>query len=408
MSVSAAPEPEPREASGRRRRAASPATACSCSSRPLPSRSHATSRRSPSSSSPATCSWSTRRGHSPPRCPRAAPAARPAAAPLDARPPRAPRRWVVELRRATGRGAAAAGERLPLPAGARPSCSPLPRNAALGRVIHLAGRDCSTTWSTTGGRSATATRRAMAARAYQTVFATEPGSAEMPSAGRPFTPEMVTRLVARGIDLAPLVLHTGVSSLESDEAPYPERFRVPACDRGAGEPRANAGRKRRSPSARPRARAGVGGRRGRPGARGRRLDRARGRAGAPTARDRRHPDRLPRPQLLPPAAAGGYRRPGAARTRLPRARGPATCATSSATCCCVLPRLRLSGCAAACASSAAPDRLGLLAVRGPEQRSALAVPSSGEARRRGAAVASARAPPRRSPRPGRGRRATCR
>ena len=39
---------------------------------------------------------------------------------------------------------------------------------------------------------------------YQTVFATEPGSAEMPSAGRPFTPELVTRLVSHGIQIAPL------------------------------------------------------------------------------------------------------------------------------------------------------------------------------------------------------------
>jgi S-adenosylmethionine:tRNA ribosyltransferase-isomerase len=61
---------------------------------------------------------------------------------------------------------------------------------------------------------------------YQTVFASEPGSAEMPSAARPFTPEVVTRLVARGIGVAPLVLHTGVSSLEGDELPYPERYRV--------------------------------------------------------------------------------------------------------------------------------------------------------------------------------------
>jgi S-adenosylmethionine:tRNA ribosyltransferase-isomerase len=62
---------------------------------------------------------------------------------------------------------------------------------------------------------------------YQTVYATEPGSAEMPSAGRAFTPELVTRLVAAGIDVAPLVLHTGVSSLEAGEAPHPEWFRVP-------------------------------------------------------------------------------------------------------------------------------------------------------------------------------------
>ena len=62
---------------------------------------------------------------------------------------------------------------------------------------------------------------------YQTVFATEPGSAEMPSAGRPFTPELVTRLVSRGVEIAPLVLHTGVSSQESHEPPYEEFYRVP-------------------------------------------------------------------------------------------------------------------------------------------------------------------------------------
>ena len=62
---------------------------------------------------------------------------------------------------------------------------------------------------------------------YQTVFATDPGSAEMPSAGRPFTPELVTRLVSRGIQIAPLLLHTGVASLEHHEPPYEEFYRVP-------------------------------------------------------------------------------------------------------------------------------------------------------------------------------------
>ena len=61
---------------------------------------------------------------------------------------------------------------------------------------------------------------------YQTVFATEPGSAEMPSAARPFTPELVTRLVSRGVQIAPLLLHTGVASLEDHEPPYEEYFRV--------------------------------------------------------------------------------------------------------------------------------------------------------------------------------------
>jgi S-adenosylmethionine:tRNA ribosyltransferase-isomerase len=63
---------------------------------------------------------------------------------------------------------------------------------------------------------------------YQTVYATVPGSAEMPSAGRPFTPEVITRLVARGVAVTPLLLHTGVASLEADEDPYPEWFSVPA------------------------------------------------------------------------------------------------------------------------------------------------------------------------------------
>ena len=64
------------------------------------------------------------------------------------------------------------------------------------------------------------------ASTYQTIFATEPGSAEMPSAARPFTPELVTRLVSRGIQIAPLLLHTGVASLEDHEPPYEEFFRV--------------------------------------------------------------------------------------------------------------------------------------------------------------------------------------
>jgi S-adenosylmethionine:tRNA ribosyltransferase-isomerase len=62
--------------------------------------------------------------------------------------------------------------------------------------------------------------------AYQNVYATEPGSAEMPSAGRPFTPEVLTRLASKGVGVAPLLLHTGVASLEASEPPYAEYFRV--------------------------------------------------------------------------------------------------------------------------------------------------------------------------------------
>ncbi len=64
-------------------------------------------------------------------------------------------------------------------------------------------------------------------RYYQTVYATEMGSAEMPSAGRAFTPELLTQLVERGIQIAPVVLHTGVASPESHEASYEEFYRVP-------------------------------------------------------------------------------------------------------------------------------------------------------------------------------------
>jgi S-adenosylmethionine:tRNA ribosyltransferase-isomerase len=64
-------------------------------------------------------------------------------------------------------------------------------------------------------------------QAYQTVFGRVPGSAEMPSAARPFTAAVVTDLAARGVTIAPITLHCGVSSLEADEDPYPEQYDVP-------------------------------------------------------------------------------------------------------------------------------------------------------------------------------------
>ncbi|MBN9419928.1 hypothetical protein ABS71_17170 [bacterium SCN 62-11] len=66
------------------------------------------------------------------------------------------------------------------------------------------------------------TQRELPLQAYQSFFARVPGSAEMPSAGRPFSWEMV-----QGLDIASLTLHTGVSSLENHEMPYPEWFQVP-------------------------------------------------------------------------------------------------------------------------------------------------------------------------------------
>ncbi|MGI9645241.1 MAG: S-adenosylmethionine:tRNA ribosyltransferase-isomerase [Ilumatobacteraceae bacterium] len=79
--------------------------------------------------------------------------------------------------------------------------------------------------------------------AYQTVFGRIAGSAEMPSASRPFTDEVVTDLVTNGVSIAPLLLHSGVSSLESRESPYPERFEVGATTaRLVNHTRADGGR----------------------------------------------------------------------------------------------------------------------------------------------------------------------
>lgn len=78
---------------------------------------------------------------------------------------------------------------------------------------------------------------------YQTVFAVQPGSAEMASAGRPFTVGLVVRLLTRGVAVAPVVLHAGVSSPELHEAPLPERFEVPpATARLVNSTRAAGGR----------------------------------------------------------------------------------------------------------------------------------------------------------------------
>lgn len=62
---------------------------------------------------------------------------------------------------------------------------------------------------------------------YQTVFARRPGSAEMPSAARPFSAELVTSLVAAGVVIAPITLHAGLSSAEPGEMPASELFEVP-------------------------------------------------------------------------------------------------------------------------------------------------------------------------------------
>lgn len=51
---------------------------------------------------------------------------------------------------------------------------------------------------------------------YQTVYAARPGSVEAPSAGRPFSWELLAALRDRGVGLADIVLHTGLSSFQDD------------------------------------------------------------------------------------------------------------------------------------------------------------------------------------------------
>jgi S-adenosylmethionine:tRNA ribosyltransferase-isomerase len=145
--------------------------------------------------------------------------------------------WLVELRIPQLGGATApfagdvTGQTLALPGGAE--VETLARQPASRRfwisVLRLpAGLDVDAYL----GRHGRAIRYGYVPRdwplsAYQTVFATEAGGAEMPSAARPFTSEAVTQLVSAGVAIAPLVLHAGVSSPEAHEPPALERYRVP-------------------------------------------------------------------------------------------------------------------------------------------------------------------------------------
>ncbi len=138
--------------------------------------------------------------------------------------------WLVELRtRALGpHPAPAEGGRIELPAGAHAELRPAGGRLAAAR-LHVGGpledylrrHGRPVRYGYVPGEWPLA--------AYQTVFAREPGSAEMPSAARPFTAELVTELVVRGVLFAPVVLHAGLSSPERGEVPSPERYHVPAA-----------------------------------------------------------------------------------------------------------------------------------------------------------------------------------
>jgi S-adenosylmethionine:tRNA ribosyltransferase-isomerase len=139
-------------------------------------------------------------------------------------------RWVVELRRGDDPfSGARTGEVLDLPAGAR---AHLEAPYLSGPRLWAARLTLPEPLMAYLARHGAPIRYRYVPTAhpladYQTAYAVEPGSAEMPSAGRPLTPAVLTALVAKGVSVAPLILHTGVSSPERGERPYPERYRVP-------------------------------------------------------------------------------------------------------------------------------------------------------------------------------------
>ncbi|MFD5654110.1 S-adenosylmethionine:tRNA ribosyltransferase-isomerase [Streptomyces sp. NPDC127039] len=169
-------------------------------------------------------------------------------------------RWAVELREPDGRGTtrarAEAADVTGLPRAraesveARGCGGPagtkvrLPGGARLVLEEPLSARGERLWWARVSGTEVPAllrehgrpirysyTERDQPLSVYQTVFALPyadgTGSAEMPSAGRPFTARLVAELVSRGVQFAPVTLHTGVASAEAHEPPYPERFAVP-------------------------------------------------------------------------------------------------------------------------------------------------------------------------------------
>nr|WP_244362591.1 S-adenosylmethionine:tRNA ribosyltransferase-isomerase [Streptomyces aquilus] len=148
-------------------------------------------------------------------------------------------RWAVELREPDGRGTTRA--RAGGPAGTEVR---LPEGVRLTLEEPLSARGERLWWARVAGAGVPGllreygrpirysyTERDQPLSAYQTVFALpQPGgagSAEMPSAARPFTARLVAELVSRGVRFAPITLHTGVASAEAHEPPYPERFAVP-------------------------------------------------------------------------------------------------------------------------------------------------------------------------------------
>jgi S-adenosylmethionine:tRNA ribosyltransferase-isomerase len=160
--------------------------------------------------------------------------------------------WVVELRRADNGGpdlTRLRGETITLPGGVRLALLESYPDPAVAATRLWRARSSGTpsvpAYLAAHGRPIEYgyLRGRFSLAEHQTVYAGEPGSAEMPSAGRPFTDRLLVRLIARGITVVPLVLHCGVSSPELHEPPSPERFAVPPATADAVNAASAAGRR---------------------------------------------------------------------------------------------------------------------------------------------------------------------
>jgi S-adenosylmethionine:tRNA ribosyltransferase-isomerase len=131
--------------------------------------------------------------------------------------------WVVEPRHAS----VAAGEVLALAGGATATLL-VPYADSQRLWLAVFSTDARTLMQTSGRPIAYPyVRGQWPIEMYQTVYAGASGSAEMPSAGRAFSPDVLEQLAHRGIGFVTLTLHTGVASLETHERPYAEEFWVP-------------------------------------------------------------------------------------------------------------------------------------------------------------------------------------
>lgn len=141
--------------------------------------------------------------------------------------------WSVEVRRATGDGGSARIRQftegpVALPGGVDVHLLAPHQGSARLWVAAVDGVDDVVTYLADHGAPIRyVPGHAVPLTAYQTIFAGEPGSAEMPSAGRPFTDRLVTELIGAGVTVVPLTLHSGVSSYEVGETPSDERYSVP-------------------------------------------------------------------------------------------------------------------------------------------------------------------------------------